>query len=312
VIRLIDVKTEVIKQIEDEVAHLSDRLIEINDYLYENPEVGSQEVHTVQLLTDELEIHGFEVERHACELETAFKATHIEKEGGPRIAFIAEYDALPEIGHGCGHNMIATIAIGAGIVAKKVLKNQPVTIMVIGAPDEEGTGIHADGKILMINQGAFNDVDVSMMVHPLNITTCRKSTLALADLTMEFFGKTAHAAASPYKGINALDAVIQTFDSINALRQHVKSDVRMHGIITHGGVAPNIVPEYAAARFYVRSESRTYLKEVLEKVKNCARGAALTTGAEVKLSRPPHLPEGTFDEDAFSRVCESYNLGTSP
>lgn len=295
----LDTENELMCQIENEATQLHSRLIEINDYLYENPELGSREFKTAKLLADELEVHGFEVEREACDLETAFIASFTGKEGGPRIAFIAEYDALPEIGHGCGHNMIATIAIGAGIVAKEVLKEYPATIMVIGTPDEEGTGVHADGKILMLAKGAFDDVDISMIVHPSRITTARKSTLALADLHIEFFGKTAHAASQPEQGINALDAMIMTFNSINALRQHVKSDVRIHGIITHGGTAPNIVPEYTAGRFYARSESQAYLREVLEKVKNCAQGAAIATGARVQLSGPPHLPEGVIDENVL-------------
>jgi len=273
-------KEEVIKQIEG----LRDEIIELSDRIHKNPELGFEEYKACAWLTDMLSQHGFEVERGVADLKTAFRATFTgsrehsfdSAQDRPRVALLAEYDALPEIGHACGHNIIAASSVGAAIALSKL--NLPGTVVVLGTPAEEGGG----GKIIMIEQGVFKGIDAAMMIHPSDQNLISEGSLAVKQIRMKFKGKSAHAAAKPEKGINALDAVIQTFNNINALRQHLTEDVRIHGIITHGGVKPNIVPDYAEAYFYVRALDENYLLEVLEKVKNCAKGAALAQGAKVE------------------------------
>ncbi|HBS60156.1 MAG TPA: amidohydrolase, partial [Firmicutes bacterium] len=195
-----------------------------------------------------------------------------------------EYDALPDIGHGCGHNMIGVMGAGAGVGLSTVLTRAGGKITVLGTPAEETSG----AKVAMTEQGIFTGIDVAMMLHPDGVSYASGSSLAMEAVQFAFRGKASHAAAAPEKGINALQGVIQTFNGIGALREHLASDVRIHGIITQGGAAPNIVPDYAAARFYVRAGRRRELAEVMEKVKNCARGAALMTGATLEISAYEH------------------------
>jgi amidohydrolase len=194
---------------------------------------------------------------------------------------MAEYDALPGIGHGCGHNLLGTVSTGAGIVLKQIIDEIGGTVIVFGTPAEETSG----AKVTYVENHEFDMVDIAMMAHPGNDYVKSGTSLALEPIQFEFFGKTAHAAASPDKGVNALDAAIQTFNSVNALREHFRSDSRVHGVILDGGKAANIVPEYSMSQFYVRSTSKTYNLELLEKVKNCARGAALATGCELKITK---------------------------
>ncbi len=215
-------------------------------------------------------------ERGSGGLETAFTATMAMDRRGPTIALLCEYDALPEIGHACGHNIIAAAPIGAGLVLRPLFDQHPGTLKIIGTPAEEYGG----GKIKMLRAGVFEGIDVAMMIHPSTRHMTERSSLAFNSLTFEFFGKAAHAAASPHQGINALDAMIMTFNNVNALRQQVREDVRIHGIITDGGTAPNVIPEYTRARFIVRAREVGYLDSVTEKVMNCARGA---TPGEVKI-----------------------------
>lgn len=265
-------KEEVVKQIEA----LKDEIIELSDRIHKNPELGFEEYKACGWLTEMLLEHGFEVEKGVAGLKTAFRASFTGSKESPKVALLAEYDALPEIGHACGHNIIAASSVGAAVALSKL--NLPGTVVVLGTPAEEGGG----GKIIMIEGGAFKGIDVAMMIHPSDQNLILRGSLAIKEIRMKFRGKLAHAAAEPEKGINALDAVIQTFNNINALRQHLTEDVRIHGIITHGGVKPNIVPDYAETYFYVRALDDNYLLGVLEKVKNCAKGAALAQGAKVE------------------------------
>jgi len=270
-------KTEIVAEIDS----LSKKLIEISDRIHANPEVGHKEQATSKLLSDELEKAGFRVERRVCGLATAFKATIQGKPGGPTVALLAEMDALPGIGHGCGHNIIGTATLGAALALKKIIPKVNGTLIVLGTPAEEAAVDDAGGKVIMIDEIA--KADVAMMVHPSSRTLVDATSIAREALEFEFFGKAAHAGGSPHEGINALNAVIHMFTMIDALRQHVKPDVRIHGIITDGGKAPNIVPEHAASRMYVRAKEKEYLKEVVEKVKKCAEGAAMSTGATMKV-----------------------------
>ncbi|MFW9834201.1 MAG: M20 family metallopeptidase [Candidatus Thorarchaeota archaeon] len=258
-----------------------DRLVAISDEIHRNPELAFKEFKAAKLLFDELKKAGFEVEQGVAGMETAIIATHPNRSEGPTIAILGEYDALPEIGHACGHNLIATAALGASLAVGSIKKDIPGKLVFMGTPAEEDIG----GKIAMVEAGLFKDVDAAMMFHPsAGYTLVGRRGLAMTELKIEFHGKAAHAAASPEKGINALDAVIQTFNGINALRQHIKSTSRIHGIISHGGVKPNIVPEFASAEFYVRAVEDEYCQELLKKVENCAKGAASATGATLKFN----------------------------
>jgi amidohydrolase len=263
-----------------EIDNIGDNLYSISDFMYYNPEGGNKEFKAVEKLTGILKENGFKVEMGIAEMPTAFKAVYDSKIPGPAVAYLCEYDALPEIGHGCGHNMIGTMSTGAAVALSKVLDKTGGKIVVFGTPAEETDG----GKVYMVDKGVFNEVDVAMILHPAEASYESGSSLAMDALQFDFKGKPSHAAAEPEAGINALDAVILTFNGINALRQHVTSDVRIHGIIKEGGVAANIVPEKAVAQFYVRAAKRQYLNEVVEKVKNVARGAALMTGAQLDIS----------------------------
>jgi amidohydrolase len=262
------------------VAGLQERLAELSDWLYEHPELGGLEHLAVQRLTEELKAEGFAVETGLAGLPTAFKATFSLGAPGPVVGFLAEYDALPGIGHGCGHNIIAASCLGSAIALARVLNGTAGTVVVFGTPAEETTG----GKIQMTEAGVFNGLDAVMSVHPANRTSVGGSSLASHPLEISFRGRAAHAAAAPQEGINALDALLQTFAAMKALKHHLRDDVRMPGIITQGGAAPNIVPDFAAARFSLRAADREYLELVIGKVKNCARGAALATGAEVSFN----------------------------
>lgn len=270
---------EALKQsVIDEVDIRGEELIRIADRIHANPEVAFEEVESAALLCEVLEGTGFDVVRGAGGLETAFVATLLGREGGPTIALLAEYDALPGLGHACGHNLIGAAAVGAGLALKEVLPDLAGTIQIIGTPAEEGGG----GKAYLVEAGIFDGVDVAMMVHPSNRNMTRRRSLTSYKVSIEFFGKAAHAAAKPDEGINALEAMILTYNGINALRQHLRDDARVHGVITHGGQAPNIVPDYTAARFYVRALDTPYCSEVLEKVRACAEGAARATGARLQ------------------------------
>ena len=261
--------------------NIKDKLFQISDYIYENPELGNKEFKAVDTLTSFLSEHGFEIEKNLAGMETAFKAVFDSKKSGPIIGYLCEYDALPEIGHGCGHNMIGAMSAGAGVILSKVLDNIGGKIIVYGTPAEETNG----GKVILAEAGEFDELDAAMIVHPDGETRASGSSTALYPIRFTYTGKTAHAASCPEKGINALNAVIHLFTGIDALRQHVTPDVRIHGIITKGGVAANIVPGEAVAEFYVRASKKATMENVLEKVKSIAQGAALMTGATLEMDR---------------------------
>jgi len=262
------------------IQSIKGQLCEMSDFICNNPELGDQEYKAAEKLTSFLAARGFDVEKGIVERPTAFRAVLDSGKPGPSIAFLCEYDALPEIGHGCGHNMIGTIGCGAAAGLAGVLDKTGGRIVVLGTPAEETSG----AKVDMAERGIFDGIDAAMMLHPDDRTSESGSSLALDAIQFEFRGRASHAASAPHEGINALDAVLLTFNGINALRQHVTPDVRIHGIITEGGKAANVVPERAVAQFYVRAGQRSYLGEVTEKVKNVARGAALMTGASLEIS----------------------------
>jgi amidohydrolase len=252
--------------------------------IHGHPELGFAEEYAAASLTQILEEGGFKVEQGVGGLPTAFRATWPAQSAGPALAILAEYDALPELGHACGHNLIAAIAVGAALGLAPFKAGLPGRLVVLGTPAEEG----GDGKVVLIREGLFRGLDAAMMVHPNSRTCLDKGWLAVTEVDLSFRGKAAHASTAPESGINALDAVIQTFNSLNALRQHIRDGARIHGIITDGGFKPNIVPEHAAARFYVRAQDNAYRDELLAKLERCAQGAALATGAELSLQKTGH------------------------
>jgi amidohydrolase len=258
-------------------------LFAISDWMYEHPELGHQEHEAMIRLTEALERHGARVERRIAGMQTSFRATFPSRVAEPAVAILAEYDALPEVGHGCGHNVIATSAIGAGIALGALAVELPGAVLVFGCPAEESAVPDAGGKIPLVEQGFFDDVDAAIMIHPGTVDTVPvSSSLVAFGLEFEYVGKPAHAAAAPHEGVNALDAVIQTFNGVSALRQQLRSDVRVHGVITHGGGAPNVIPPYAAARFRVRAADPVYAREVVDKVVRCAEAGALAAGAQLQ------------------------------
>lgn len=267
---------------------LRQELVDISLDIHAHPELNYQEYHAAQVLADALERHGFQVERGVGGVATAFRATLQGGGGdGPTVALLAEYDALPGIGHGCGHNLIAMSNVGAGLGAKAALESLPGRLVVLGTPAEEGGG----GKIRLLEAGVFEDVDVALSSHPSSNRTIipadiprdQSWSLAMVGYRYAYHGKAAHAAVAPHEGVNALNAVIHLFTGIDALRQHLRDDVRIHGIITDGGKAPNVVPDFAAANFMLRARDRAYLKHVVDKVRHVAEGAAQITGARLEV-----------------------------
>lgn len=246
--------------------------------IHATPEVAFQERQASAWLTETLDRHGFRTQRGIAQLETAFRAEIDGNGRGPTVAILAEYDALPEIGHACGHNLICTAALGAGIGLAAVRNALPGRVLVLGTPAEEGGG----GKVIMLERGAFAGVDAAMMFHPAGYTLSERPSLASYRLALKFLGKPAHAAAKPDEGINALDAMIQTFSAIGLLRQQLRDDTRVHGIITYGGAAPNIIPDRAEALFTCRAADAAYAKKVLDRVIACAEGASTATGAKIE------------------------------
>jgi len=258
-----------------EVEALMPRLTALSEAIHGWAEIKFEEKQSAALLARTLAELGFEVTSGAAGLDTAFVA----RSGGgakPAIAFLAEYDALPGVGHGCGHNLIAAAAVGAGAALLPLQKEGllPGGAAVIGTPGEEGGG----GKVFMVREGVFDGLDAALMIHPAAGTIPDQGSLARVKFDVEFFGRAAHAAASPQRGVNALDALIQTFVSVNALRQQLPEDVRIHGIITHGGDAVNIIPDYTRGVFGVRATTMTKVARVYDRVKDCIQGAAQAAG----------------------------------
>ena len=264
-------------------------LFDLSKDVHAHPELNYEEYYSSDALAGFLESSGLAVERGIGGVETAFRAfIPGGGGGGPTIAVLAEYDALPEIGHGCGHNLIAMAAMGAAVGLQANAQDLPGRVVVIGTPAEEGGG----GKIRLLEAGVFDGVDATLSSHPFSNRTVIPAaspkgeswSLAMVGYRYMYHGKAAHAAAYPEQGINALNAVIHLFTGIDALRQHLRDDVRIHGVITDGGTAPNVVPEFAAANFMLRSRDGRYLSdEVVGKVRQVAEGAAAMTGSRLEI-----------------------------
>lgn len=272
--------------------------------IHARPEIGNEEFFASARLINILEDEGFEVEKGVAGHETSFVARKRSEKPGPSIAFLAEYDALPGIGHACGHNIIGTTSVAATIALSKVLDETGGEAVVFGTPAEEG-GPNGSAKESFVKHGLVEGIDAALMLHPSGQTRLTSTSLAVDPLDFEFIGKPAHAAASPHEGINALDAVIQLFNGINALRQQLTDDVRIHGIITHGGDAPNIIPEYAKARFFIRAATRSRLNDVTQRVKAVAEGAALATGAKLNVIAFQNKVDNLLLNDRYNEVFKN-------
>lgn len=272
--------SEIFLTIQKNAEALRPELAAVSKAIFEHPELGKEEVFASSQHCCLLEKYGFAVEKGFMGIDTAFKAVKKSAKPGPTIAFLAEYDALPGIGHGCGHNILGATSVGAGIVATEILKDIGGTIEVYGTPAEETDG----SKAALADGGAFDHVDAALMTHPSDSYYRSGPSLGIVPLRFEFFGKTAHAAACPEEGINALHACISLFNNISALREHFQPDARVHGVIKNGGEAANVVPDYTMAEFYVRADKKSYLEKLVGQVKACAEAAAMSNGAKVKIT----------------------------
>lgn len=285
------------------VADLAPELKKLALDIHDNPEMGRKEFQACKWQMDLLQKYGFETEADFCDIETSYKAVYKGGKPGPKLAMLAEYDALPEIGHACGHNLIAMISVGAGIAIREFVDKYGGEIHVIGTPAEETQG----AKVEMSQKGAFKEYDAAMMAHPFEENGSSINTMAVYARRFEFFGKTAHASAAPHEGINALDAMINFFNLVNALRQQTQPDARLHGVILNGGLAPNIIPDYTEALFYVRGNKVAYVEELLEKVIACAEGAAKGTGCTYKVSKAEEDFKDTDSNMVLSNLaCDQY------
>jgi len=264
---------------QERLEEIQEQLIELSHRIHANPEVGFEEERASVWLAELLDANGFEVEPGICDLPTAFVAR--AGRGPLNIAICAEYDSLPGLGHACGHNVIAASAVGAALAACKVADEVGLSITVFGTPAEE-VG-NASGKILMLERGAFSGVHGAMMVHPYPTDILELHIIAASMFEVQYTGKAAHASAFPELGINAADALTVAQTAIGLLRQHIRHSDRVHGITTHAGDAPNVIPARASARYMVRAEDLQQLEELRTKVRRCFQAGALATGAEVKL-----------------------------
>jgi amidohydrolase len=272
------IQPDIVQRIHETAHQLETEIRETLQWLYDHPELSGEEYQSSAYLADKLRCHGFTVEEGVAGLPTAFvaRAPHSPSLHAPAVAFLAEYDALPQIGHGCGHNMIGTIGTYAGILLAKAFPQCPLPIRVYGTPAEETFG----GKITMLEAGAFEGVGAAMMIHPGLQTEVAYTSLASIPMKVEFHGRTAHAAAAPHKGINALDAMILLFQSVALTQRQLPPGTRTPGIITHGGDAPNVIPHWTQARFSLRANTLEEAKFVRDKWLECVEAAAKATGCQ--------------------------------
>lgn len=268
-----------------EVEKYRPELVKVNDDMADNPELSGREYETSRKLVELLKKHGYQTEYPFGSKETAFRGIYGENRHKYKIAILVEYDALPELGHACGHCLSGSISILAGLAMKDLQDELNADIHIIGTPDEEDDG----AKCIMTEEGVFDDYDMAMMVHLYNRNIVMPKFQALAEYFYEFHGKSAHASAAPWEGKNALNAAQLMFHAVDMLRQHTKADAQFHGIITDGGAAPNIVPEKAVVQMFVRAMDKKYLEELISLVDDCAEGAAIATQTTWEKSPPSQL-----------------------
>lgn len=256
-------------------------LCRMSDQIFDYSELSMEEVKSSALLADYLEKQGFDVERGIAELPTAFRAVYKHGSGGVRIGLLAEYDALPVIGHGCGHHMQGPAVAGAVMAVKECFQERPYELVVYGTPAEETVG----GKIIMKDHGCFQDIDVALMMHPGPTTCTDNKCMALENFRVTFHGVSSHAAIAPDQGRSALDAALLSFHAIEMLREHVKDDTRMHYTILDAGGAPNVVPDRAVAEYTLRSYNTNYLNTIVERFYDIIKGACLMSGTTSSIER---------------------------
>ena len=256
---------------------MSDALISASHAIHAKPELAFEEHFAHGLLTDRVEEAGLPVERSACGLDTAFISSFGDT--GVEVGILSEYDALPGIGHACGHNIIATSGLGAVLALSKLGSALPGRVRYLGTPAEEAGG----GKEIMAQHGAFDGLDAAMMVHPAGVNLVTMPSVAMNEVRVTFTGKAAHASAMPFAGVNALDALVSSYQSIAQLRQHIRQNERIHGIFNEAGLAPNIVPDRAVGTFYVRAADGMALADLKKRVKNCFEAGALASGCELEI-----------------------------
>ena len=273
------------EKFKDTLDNLHKELCDVSDWMYHNPEVGFEEYETSKYLVNFIESKNTKVNYPSHNLDTAFDVTF--GDSGPLVVLCVEYDALPEIGHACGHNIIATASIGAGLGLQDLANDLGIRVKLLGTPAEEGGG----GKIILLDNGAFEDAKCSMMIHPGYENVVNPTFTTIQQYTVEFFGKDAHAAGAPQEGINALDAQIQLFVNASTYRQQMVQTNRMHGVIKEGGFKPNIIPSYTKSEWYLRSLDKEGLDKLESDFYNFANAAALSTKCEVKITFPDYRYE---------------------
>ncbi|MBK80431.1 MAG: amidohydrolase [Gammaproteobacteria bacterium] len=266
------------QRILDRIDALSDDLLSVSHAIHARPELAFQERFACELLCDTVARFGVEARRGVYSLETAFEAD-VTSGAGPTVAVLAEYDALPGIGHACGHNLIATAALGAALGLQAVADTLPGRVRLLGTPAEEKGG----GKELMARAGAFDGIDAALMIHPAGVNLTAMPCICVAEVSVVYHGRSAHASAMPHKGINALDGLLLAYQAISNLRQHIRNRERIHGIVTEGGQAPNIVPDRAAGEFYVRAANEKDLAALKPRVQACFEAGAKGSGCEVEV-----------------------------
>ena len=284
-------------QFKENLDNIYQSLCDVSDWMYENPELGFEEFETSKYLVNYIESKTSKVAYPIHGLDTAFEITYGTK--GPLVVICVEYDALPEVGHACGHNIIATASIGAGMALHNLAEELGIRVKVLGTPAEEGGG----GKIILLDNGAFEDASCSMMIHPSVEDVVDPTFTTIQQYKVEYFGKDAHAAGAPDQGINALDAQIQLFVNASTYRQQMVQSNRMHGVIKDGGYKPNIIPSYTSSEWYLRSLNKEGLDELENHFMNFVNAAALATRCEVKVT----IPDYRYEEiDNNKILCDLY------
>jgi amidohydrolase len=278
-----ELKAAALRSVDDRAKELTELAL----LIHANPELGFEERKAQEWLTARLSAAGFSIENGIGGLQTAFRATWSTDRPGPAIGLLAEYDAFPNLGHACGHNLVGVATLGAGLAVRDACADLPGRVEVIGCPAEEVFG----GKVLMAEAGAFNGLQAALAVHPLRRTMTYRPSLARTRLVLKFFGKASHASSAPGLGISALDPLIHTFVVVNSLRQFFKDGSRVHGIISKGGDSPNVVPEYAEGVFLVRSDTMKQVNTMRDQVVACARAQALAAGARIEIEEGPAYAE---------------------
>ena len=262
------------------VENVAETLLQVSHAIHGEPELAFEEYFACELLSSTLRDNDLEVETGVYSLETAFETTINSEQDGPTVAVLAEYDALPQIGHACGHNIIATTALGATLALNAVAQSLPGRVKLLGTPAEERGG----GKELMARAGAFQGIDAALMIHPAGVNLATMPSICVAEVEVVYHGKSSHASAMPHKGINALDGLLLAYQAISNLRQHIRSTERIHGIVQEGGAAPNIVPDRTVGQFYVRAANETELAALKPRVQACFEAGATGSGCTLEVN----------------------------